>query len=427
MNVLVVGSGGREHVLCWKLAQSKQVKKVFCAPGNAGIVADAECVDIPVSNLNALADFAVSHAIGLTMVGPEVPLCEGIVDLFKSRGLRIFGPDKQAAQLEGSKVFAKNFMRKYQIPTAASETFTVAAPACDYARKMFASGVKGLVVKADGLAAGKGVIVASTVEQALDGIDQCFKGEFGAAGQQILLEECLFGEEASIFALTDGETIIPMASAQDHKRIGDGDTGLNTGGMGAYSPAPVVDNKVMEIVQRDILDRFLNGMRQEKLYYRGVLFVGIMVTEQGPKVLEFNVRFGDPETQAVMLRLENDLADVLGKTADGNLKDVKLQWTPGAAVCVVMASGGYPGSYQKGFAIAGLTEAETVGTKVFHAGTTFKDGKIVNTGGRVLGVTAQGPTIRQAIDTAYQGVNKITWNGCYYRRDIGHRALKRGL
>jgi len=427
MNVLVVGSGGREHVLCWKLAQSKQVEKVFCAPGNAGIAADAECVDIPVSNLNALADFAVSHAIGLTMVGPEVPLCEGIVDLFKSRGLRIFGPDKQAAQLEGSKIFAKNFMRKYQIPTAESETFTAAAPACDYARKMFASGVKGLVVKADGLAAGKGVIVASTVEQALDGIDQCFKGEFGAAGQQILLEECLFGEEASIFALTDGETIIPMASAQDHKRIGDGDTGLNTGGMGAYSPAPVVDNKVMEIVQRDILDRFLNGMRQEKLYYRGVLFVGIMVTEQGPKVLEFNVRFGDPETQAVMLRLENDLADVLGKTADGNLKDVKLQWTPGAAVCVVMASGGYPGSYQKGFAIAGLTEAETVGTKVFHAGTMFKDGKIVNTGGRVLGVTAQGPTIRQAIDTAYQGVKKITWNGCYYRRDIGHRALERGL
>jgi len=427
MKVLVVGSGGREHILCWKLAQSQGVEKVFCAPGNAGIAADAECVDIAVTDLNSLADFAEKNQIGLTMVGPEVPLCEGIVDVFKQRKLRIFGPDKQAAQLEGSKIFAKDFMRKYNIPTAGSEVFTEAAPAIAYVRKVFADGAKGLVVKADGLAAGKGVIVAATAEEAIQGVNQCFDGEFGAAGKRVLMEECLFGEEASIFALTDGTTIIPMASAQDHKRIGDGDSGPNTGGMGAYSPAPVVDDKVMAIFKNEILGNFLKGLQAEGLYYRGVVFVGLMVTEQGPKVLEFNVRFGDPETQAVLLRLENNLAEVLGKVADAKLNEVELRWTPGATVCVVMASGGYPGNYNKGFEISGFAEAEAAGTKVFHAGTAFKNGKIVNVGGRVLGVTAKGATIREAIDTVYKGVKKISWQDAYFRSDIGHRALKRGL
>ena len=387
----------------------------------------AECVDLSVTDLDALADFAVQNHIDLTMVGPEVPLCEGIVNVFRQRELRIFGPDQEAAQLEGSKIFAKDFMRKYNIPTAESEVFTEAAPAITYIQKIFAAGARGLVVKADGLAAGKGVIVAASAEEAIQGVHQCFDGEFGTAGKRVLMEECLFGEEASIFALTDGTTIIPMASAQDHKRVGNGDTGPNTGGMGAYSPAPVVDDKVMAIVKVQVLDNFLKGLQAEGLYYRGVVFVGLMVTEQGPKVLEFNVRFGDPETQAVLLRLESNLAEVLGKVADGKLNEVELKWTPGAAVCVVMASGGYPGHYQKGYPISGLSEAENAGARVFHAGTTFKDGKIVNTGGRVLGVTAQGPTIRAAIDTAYQGLKKISWKDAYYRSDIGHRALKRGL
>lgn len=427
MNVMVIGSGGREHVLCWKLARSSRVTKVYCAPGNAGIAGVAECVDIPVGNLQALADFASAHDIGLTVVGPEVPLCDGIVDVFRAHGLKVFGPDRVAAQLEGSKIFAKDFMLKYGIPTAGSEVFTEEAPAIAYVEKTFGGGATGLVIKAEGLAAGKGVIVAASAAEAIQGIKQCFGGDFGAAGKRILIEECLYGEEASILALTDGKTIVPLASSQDHKRIGDGDTGPNTGGMGAYSPAPVVDERVMKVVNDEILGNFLKGLHAEGLYFRGVLFVGIMVTAAGPKVLEFNVRFGDPETQAVLPRLENDLVEVIMAVIDGRLDQIELRWTPGAAVCVVMASGGYPGEYRKGYPIHGLKEAEQEGAMVFHAGTAFKDGQVVNVGGRVLGVSAQAPTIREAIDIAYRATKKISWQDCYSRSDIGHRALKRGL
>ncbi len=425
MRVLVVGNGGREHVLCWKIAQSSKVEKVFCAPGNAGIANVAECVNIPVSDLNGLADFASRENIDLTVVGPEAPLCDGIVDVFKARGMKVFGPDKASARLEGSKVFSKDFMRKYNIPTAWAETFTAEVPAIEFVNGRFDAGDKGIVIKADGLAAGKGVIVALNREDAVDGIKKCFGGAFGDAGKKILVEECLFGEEASILALTDGRTIMPLASSQDHKRVGDGDSGPNTGGMGAYSPAPVVTGDVMENVRINVLEPFLKGLKQEDLYFRGVLFVGVMVTDKGPKVLEFNVRFGDPEVQAVMMRLENDLVDVIEKIVDGRLDEVKLEWAKGASVCVVMASGGYPDDYEKGFEISGFEDAEREGAVVFHAGTSFKDGKIVNTGGRVLGVTAMGQDIRAAIDKAYRAVAKIHWQGGFYRKDIGHRALNR--
>ncbi len=425
MKVLVVGNGGREHVLCWKVAQSNKVDKVFCAPGNAGIARHAECVDIPVSDLNALADFAQQNDIALTIAGPEAPLCDGIVDVFQARGLKIFGPNKVSAQLEGSKIFAKDFMNRHGIPTAASETFTEEAPAVAFVNEQFDKGAEGIVIKADGLAAGKGVIVALKREDAIDGIKQCLGGAFGDAGKEILIEECLFGEEASILALCDGKTIMPLASSQDHKRVGDGDTGLNTGGMGAYSPAPVVDDAVLNNVTENVLNNFLRGIKEENLYFKGVLFVGVMVTASGPKVLEFNVRFGDPEVQAVMMRLENDLVDVIEKILDTKLDEVELKWADGASVCVVLASGGYPGSYEKGFEITGLEEAEENGAVVFHAGTSLKDGKIVNTGGRVLGVTAVGKDIKAAIDKAYEAVGKIHWNGCFCRKDIAYRALNR--
>ncbi|MDD3119349.1 MAG: phosphoribosylamine--glycine ligase, partial [Victivallales bacterium] len=400
MKVLVVGNGGREHVLCWKMAQSPHVEKIYCAPGNAGIARVAACVDIPVHDLDALAAFAVREQIDLTVVGPEAPLCDGVVDVFQAAGLKVFGPDRVSAQLEGSKIFAKDFMRRHGIPTAWSETFAAAEPAIAFVNRRFDAGDRGIVIKADGLAAGKGVIVALNRADAIAGINQCFDGAFGDAGRRILVEECLFGEEASILALTDGQTIMPLASAQDHKRVGDGDTGPNTGGMGAYSPAPVVTDAVMDEVNRHILTPFLDGIKQEKLYFRGVLFVGVMVTDRGPKVLEFNVRFGDPEVQAVMMRLENDLVEVIDKIVNGRLNEVSLHWAPGAAVCVVLASGGYPGHYDKGYEITGLTDAEAEGAVVFHAGTAVKDGKIVNAGGRVLGVTALGTDIREAIDKA---------------------------
>ena len=425
MKVLVVGNGGREHVLCWKIAQSPRGEKIFCAPGNAGIAQVAECVNIPVGDLDGLAAFAVKTQIDLTIVGPEAPLCDGIVNVFHAAGLKIFGPDRASAQLEGSKIFSKNFMRRYSIPTAWAETFDAAAPAIDFVNRRFDAGDRGIVIKADGLAAGKGVIVALNRADAVDGINKCFDGAFGDAGQRILVEECLFGEETSILALTDGKTIMPLASSQDHKRVGDGDTGPNTGGMGAYSPAPVVTDAVLNTVLQQVLEPFLTGLKQEKLYFRGVLFVGVMVTDQGPKVLEFNVRFGDPEVQAVMMRLENDLGDVIEKIVDGRLNEVELKWAPGSSVCVVMASGGYPEHYAKGYEITGLKEAETEDAVVFHAGTAFKDGKIVNTGGRVLGVTARGPDVRTAIDKAYRAVAKIHWQDCFCRKDIGYRALQR--
>ncbi|MCF6176042.1 MAG: phosphoribosylamine--glycine ligase [Victivallaceae bacterium] len=425
MKILVVGNGGREHVLCWKLAQSPKVSKVFCAPGNAGIAEEFECVDIPVSDLNGLAEFAKEQRIDLTVAGPEAPLCDGIVDVFRAAGLKIFGPDKYAAQLEGSKDFAKNFMIKYNIPAAKSKTFNAFEPAAEYINSEFAAGEQGIVIKADGLAAGKGVLVADCAVDAIEFLKGCFDGAFGESGNRVLVEECLFGEEASILALVDGKTITPLASSQDHKRLLENDGGPNTGGMGAYSPAPVVDKNIMEQVTSQVLDNFLVGVKTEQLDFKGLLFVGIMVTDKGPKVLEFNVRFGDPEVQAVMMRLESDLADIIMKVVDGELADAAIEWSDDCAVCVVIASGGYPVAYEKGYEITGLDAAAATGAKVFHAGTSKADGKIVNTGGRVLGVTAKGSDIKTAISNAYSAVEKIHWQNCIYRKDIAYRALAR--
>ncbi len=425
MKVLVVGSGGREHVLCWKLAQSPNVEKVYCAPGNAGIAQDAECVNIGVDQLQEMADFAVSEGIEFCVVGPEAPLCDGMVDVMRAKGLKVFGPDKEAARLEGSKDYAKQFMVKYGIPTAESELFTNAEPAAEYIRQQFAKGKKGIVIKADGLAAGKGVLVAFTANEAIDFIKGCFEGAFGSAGAKVLVEECLFGEEASILAMTDGKTILPLVSSQDHKRAFDGDAGPNTGGMGSYSPAPVVTETMMARIKAEILDPFLQGINAENLDFRGLLFVGIMVTEEGPKVLEFNVRFGDPEVQSVMMRLDSDLLEAMEAAVDRRLSEVQLDWSDDTAVCIVMASGGYPGSYAKGHPILGLDDAAAEGAVVFHAGTAEKNGQIVNSGGRVLGVTARGKDIREALKKAYSAVDKICWEGCFCRRDIAYRAVER--
>ncbi len=425
MDILVIGSGGREHVLCWKLAQSKLADKIYCAPGNAGIAQIAECVDIDVLALDKLADFAQEKKIGLTVVGPEAPLCAGISDVFKARGLTVFGPSKAAAQLEGSKDFAKQFMLKYNIPTAAGAAFTDAASAMKYVSSQYAKGVQGIVVKADGLAAGKGVLVAESEKAANDFVMECFNGAFGTSGNRVVIEECLIGEEASILALTDGKSIRALVSSQDHKRVFDHDKGPNTGGMGAYSPAPVVTPEIMEVIDRDILQNVLRGLQVEELEFTGLLFVGVMVTANGPKVLEFNVRFGDPEVQAVLSRFDGDLVDVMLKVCHKELKQAELIWNPNPAVCVVIASGGYPEKYQKNYPISGLDEATKTGAVVFHAGTALKNGVVVNVGGRVLGVSATGKTLRNAIDLAYSAVDKIKFTDAFCRRDIGYRALAR--
>lgn len=418
MNALVVGGGGREHALAWKLAQSPQVETVYCAPGNPGM-RDIECV--PISDHQELADFALQQDVGLVAVGPEAPLCDGIVDLFRAKGLKTFGPDAEAAQLEGSKHYAKTFMEKHGIPTAASSTFTSADSAIDYIREQGAP----IVVKADGLAAGKGVTVAATEQEAIDAVQECFAGAFGEAGSHVVVEEFLIGEEASILAFVDGDTIKPLASSQDHKPVGEGDTGPNTGGMGAYSPAPVVDDAMWQEIDRLVLQPFLAGCQADGLDYRGIIYAGIMATSDGPKVLEFNVRFGDPETQAVLPRLTSDLAEAMLACIDNRLADYDFTWTDDTAVCVVLASGGYPASYEKGHEILGIAEAEATGALVFHAGTTAKNGNLVTNGGRVLGVTALGPSTRSAVDRAYQAVDKICWEGMICRRDIAHRALSR--
>ncbi len=420
MNVLVIGGGGREHTLAWKFQQSSKVETVFCAPGNAGMKRDGiKCVDL--SDFEALAEFARANGVELVVPGPEAPLCAGAVDVFRTQGIACFGPTRDAARLEGSKTFAKEFMAKCGIPTAAAATFNNAADAVAYIQDQGAP----IVVKADGLAAGKGVTVAETVDEAVAAVEECFSGTFGDAGNEVLIEECLVGEEASILAFVDHHCIQALASSQDHKRVGEGDTGPNTGGMGAYSPAPVVTDDVMVDVERLVLKPFLHGCREQGLDYRGLIYAGIMVTEAGPKVLEFNVRFGDPETQAVLMRLESDLAEAMLATVDNHLADCEFVWSDDSAVCVVIASGGYPANYSKGFPINGLDEADATGAVVFHAGTAEKDGCLVNNGGRVLGVTARGGTIREAVDKAYEAVDKISWDGCFCRRDIAHRALSR--
>ena len=419
MNILIIGGGGREHAIAWKIAQSPLAGKIYCSPGNPGMKG---VEPLPITDLNELADFAVTHDIGLTMVGPEATLCDGIADIFRARGLRIVGPDKEAAQLEGSKSYAKEFMKRHGLPTAEARVFTKQEEALAYLKQQGAP----IVVKADGLAAGKGVVVAMTEQEAADAIRACFDGAFGAAGASVLLEECLFGEEASIIALCDGKTIIPLATSQDHKRAYDGDTGPNTGGMGAYSPAPVVTPELWQTIHEQVLTPFLKGVQQDKLDFRGIIYAGLMITDKGPKILEFNVRFGDPETQAILTRLKSDLLEALLAVSEGRLSEVTLKWYDEPSVCVVLASNGYPGHYEKGKPISGLDEAEKTGAVVFHAGTKLSDGRIVTNGGRVLGVTARGKDIADAVQRAYQAVACISWDGMQYRRDIAHRALERG-
>ena len=424
MKVLVVGGGGREHALVWKIAQSPLVTKVFCAPGNPGIGQLAENVPIRVDELGRLLDFARSEEIGLTVVGPEQPLSLGIVDLFEEEGLKIFGPRKDAAIIEASKAFSKDLMLKYGVPTAAYGVFTEVAPAEAFIDR---TGVP-IVVKADGLAAGKGVIIAQTRQEAVAAVRDMLSGNaFGSAGARVVIEEFLTGEEASFLAITDGTNIIPLASAQDHKAIFDGDKGPNTGGMGAYSPAPVVTPAVHEQAMAEVLRRTVDGMAAEGRPYRGVLYAGLMVKEGRVSTLEFNARFGDPECQPLLMRMKSDIVPVLMAVAEGDLAGRSIEWHDKAAVCVVMASEGYPGDYRTGDAISGLDRAaELDDVYVFHAGTAAKDGRCVTSGGRVLGVTALGETVRQAIEQAYRGVERITWPGVQYRRDIGKKALNRG-
>ena len=422
MKVLVVGGGGREHTLVWKLKQSPRVSKVYCAPGNAGIAGDAECVKIGADDVDALLRFARDEGIDLTVVGPEAPLILGIVDKFRAAGLRIFGPSQKAAEIEGSKVLAKEIMAKYNIPTAQYADFTDQAEAVAYIKKIGAP----CVVKADGLAAGKGVIVAMDEETAVDAVKLIMEDRaFGDSGDRLVVEEYLEGEEVSILAFTDGTAVIPMVSSQDHKRIFDHDEGPNTGGMGAYSPAPVYTEDLEPFVYENILIPTIRGMKEEGRTYEGVIYAGLMITKDGPKVLEYNARFGDPETQAVLVRLATDLVDIIDAIIDRKLAGTEINWLDQAAVCVVMAAGGYPGSYEKGEAISGLEDAAATGAIVFHAGTGAQDGSIVTSGGRVLGVTALGASIPEAIDNVYKAVEKITWKGVQYRKDIGQKALTR--
>ena len=422
MRILVIGGGGREHALVWKLAQSPRVEKIYCAPGNPGIGQIAECVNISVDNIKALCGFAREHNVDLTVVGPEKPLTDGIVDYFTAQGLKIFGPTQEAAQLEGSKTFAKERMQEYHIPTADFAVFSSAAQAKNYIEK---KGV-GIVVKADGLAAGKGVVVATTAAEAIAAIDEIMlKKVHGDAGNQVVLEELLIGEEASLLAFTDGTTVVPMVAAQDHKRVGDGDTGPNTGGMGAYAPAPVVTPELLKQIQETILQPMIDGLRNDGILYQGCLYAGLMITADGPKVIEFNARFGDPETQVVLPLLKTDLVPVLEACMDGTLAECNVSWKNSAAVCVVVAAGGYPGEYRKGDVIKGLYDAEVKDAVVFHAGTELSGENVVTHGGRVLGVTAVAETIADAVDKVYPAVAQIKFSGMQYRKDIAHRALKR--
>lgn len=419
MNILVIGSGGREHALYWKLSESPQTEQIYAIPGNPGMGTSAA---IALDDHAAILRFVKEHEIGLVVVGPEVPLMNGLVDELEAAGIRAFGPRANAAEIEGSKSFAKDLMKKYGIPTARYEVFTAAEPARAYIRQEGAP----IVVKADGLAAGKGVIVAMTEQEALDAVDAIMEDHsFGDAGARVVIEEFMEGEEASLLAFTDGTTIRPMISAQDHKRAYDGDRGPNTGGMGTYAPAPVMTPEMTERAVEEILKPTIAAMAKEGRIYRGCLYLGLMVTADGPKVVEFNARFGDPETQVVLPLLDSDLVAIMCACADGTLADVPIRWKDGAAVCVVLASGGYPGHYEKGQEIHGLADAEAMGALVFHAGTAMKDGKLVTNGGRVLGVVGRGADISSAVDAAYAAATKISFKDAYYRKDIAHRALER--
>jgi phosphoribosylamine--glycine ligase len=422
MRILVVGSGGREHALCWAIAASPLCDKLYCAPGNAGIAAEAECVPIKVDEIDKLVEFAKAMKIDFTVVGPEAPLVAGLADKLRAAGIKTFGPSAKAAALEGSKAFMKELCAKYKIPTAAFQRFTEAGPAKAYVRKQGAP----IVVKADGLAAGKGVVVAQTVEEAEAAIDAMLTArEFGAAGAEIVVEEFLEGEEASFFALVDGKTALPLASAQDHKTVGEGDTGPNTGGMGAYSPAPIVTDAMAGRIMAEIIMPTVTAMEAEGRPFKGVLFAGVMIGSKGPRLLEYNVRFGDPECQVLCLRLISDLLPALIAAADGVLANIHLRWRAETALTVVMAARGYPGAYQKGTEIRGLDRAGAMNdVVVFHAGTErSSDGRILATGGRVLGVSALGKSVAEAQARAYAAVDQIDWPGGFCRRDIGWRAV----
>lgn len=425
MKVLVIGGGGREHALAWKLIQSPRCSNVFIAPGNPGSMNEQgiENVDIAVDNTDELVAFAKDNNIELTVVGPEVPLVLGVVDAFEKAGLRCFGPSKEAAQLEASKSFTKEFLARHKIPTADYDVFTEVAPAVEYIKKHGAP----IVVKADGLAAGKGVIVAMTEQQAIDAVEDMLSGNaFGDAGSRVVIEEFMTGEEASFIVMVDGKNILPLATSQDHKARDNGDKGPNTGGMGAYSPAPVVTAEIHDRIMADVIVPTVKGMAADGRPYTGFLYAGLMINEQGiPRVVEYNCRFGDPETQPIMMRLQSDLIELCEAALDGKLDKVDAQWDSRAAVGVVLAAGGYPEAYQKGDIISGLDSCDSADTKVFHAGTSLKDGKVVTSGGRVLCATALGETVREAQTKAYETVSKIDWNNKYYRDDIAYRAIAR--
>ncbi len=420
MKVLIVGSGGREHALAWKLAQSPKISQLYCAPGNAGISEYATCVPLQVDDLAGIVAWAQQEGIGLVVVGPELPLTLGLVDALAAVGIKAFGPTAKAAELEGSKVFSKDLMQKYGVPTAKYGVFIEADKALSFAREM-----KGpWVVKADGLAAGKGVLICQSIFETEEAIQQVLvKRSFGEAGAKLIIEEYLEGEELSLMAFCDGHTVIPMVSAQDHKRVFTGDQGPNTGGMGAYSPAPLATSELVEHVEQEVLIPVMKAMAKEGRLFQGVLYAGLMITAEGPKVLEFNARFGDPETQVVLPRLENDLLDVMLAVIEGKLSELQLEWKNEPCVSVVMASEGYPGNYPKGKPITGLDQIPA-GVLVFHSGTVLSDGQVVTNGGRVLAVTALGNDIRTAVDAAYVGVEAISFEGAHYRTDIAHRALR---
>ena len=422
MKVLILGSGGREHALAWSVRRSPRVTEVVCAPGNGGIAQVAHCVPVSLNDLDAMVHLAEAERPDLTIVGPELPLSLGIVDALQQRGFRVFGPTREAAMLETSKAFAKQFMKRNKIPTA---NYAVCSCAAEL-EKMIDRFHPPIVVKADGLAAGKGVIICSSRNTALEAAQGLFSGALlGSAEAQVVLEEFLEGEEVSFLCLSDGKSVVPLVPAQDHKRIGEGDTGPNTGGMGVYSTDSILEPHMTEWILHHIAEPTVRGMAEEGVPYLGVLYVGLMMTARGPEVLEYNARFGDPETQAILVRLESDLVDAIDACVDGTLADTELRWTPGASACVVASSGGYPGSYKTGFPISGLAAAAQVpGVQVFHAGTSARDGQIVTAGGRVLGVTAVEESLQQALNRAYQALGEVHFDGIYFRRDIGHRALK---
>ncbi len=421
MEILLIGSGGREHALAWKLTQSLNCDTLYCAPGNAGIADLATIVSLDVNDNDAVVAFCRESNIGLVVVGPEQPLVNGLVDALDAADIPAFGPTAYAAQLEGSKGFTKDLCAEFDIPTAAYQRFNNAPKARMYVRQQGTP----IVVKADGLAAGKGVIVAETVEEACAAIDDCFEGAFGSAGAEVVIEECLVGEEASLFAICDGRTAMLFGTAQDHKRVGEGDTGPNTGGMGAYSPAPILDQVMIDEVMSEIIVPTLAGMYHRGHPFRGILYAGLMLTRDGPQLIEYNVRFGDPECQVLMPRLKSDLVELMLAAASGNLLEVEAEWDERTALTVVMASKGYPGGYEKNTAISGVAAAEKTGALVFHAGTAELDGQLVATGGRVLNVTGFGNSVGQAQKSAYDAVAQISWENGFYRSDIGWRAIER--